>query len=177
MNSILGPAPIIDFDGTLARLDVPWDDLRTEAGVTHIRDLWNRVPEAWTPVSRAEERSARVADVVPAMQKALGHTSSFAILSNNSEAAVWQFLERFTDLVSRVRLVVGRETLAGPKNDFDVFARGFTACVEATAGARGRSPVVYVGDLSYELAFARRLGGRPIHVDALRGGGEYNDPD
>lgn len=178
MNSILGPAPIVDFDGTLARLDVPWDGVRAALGVAQIGDLWNnRAPEPWALVSRAEEKAARVASVVPEMQRALTKANSFAILSSNGEAAVWQFLERFTDLASRVQLVVGRETLGGPKNDFDVFARGFTTCVEATAAVRKRSPVIYVGDASYELAFARRLGARTIHIEVLRRGGESNDPD
>jgi phosphoglycolate phosphatase-like HAD superfamily hydrolase len=178
MNSILGLAPIIDFDGTLARLDVPWDAVRAELGVTHIGDLWHdRAPEPWAPVSRAEKEAARVADVVPEMRMALQHTNSFAILTSNGEASVWRFLDRFTDLSSRVQLVVGRETLAGPKNDFDVFARGFAACVEATASARGHSPIVYVGDTIYELKFAQRLGARTIDIQALRRGGEYDDPD
>jgi phosphoglycolate phosphatase-like HAD superfamily hydrolase len=178
MNSIVGPAPITDFDGTLARLGVPWDAVRAELGVAHIGDLWSgRAPEPWALVSRAEEEAARVADVVPEMHIALQRTSSFAILTSNSEAAVWRFLDRFTDLASRVRLVVGRETLAGPKSDFDVFARGFSACVEATASARGNSPVVYVGDTIYELKFAQQLGARIIDIEALRKGGEHNDPD
>jgi phosphoglycolate phosphatase-like HAD superfamily hydrolase len=178
MNSILGPAPITDFDGTLARLDVPWDAVRAELGVAQIGDLWHdSAPAAWARVSRAEKEAARVADVVPEMRMALQHTKSFAILTSNGEPAVWRFLERFTDLASRVQLVVGRETLAGPKNNFDTFARGFAACLEATARARGRSPIVYVGDTIYELKFAQRLGARTIDVQALRRGGEYDDPD
>jgi phosphoglycolate phosphatase-like HAD superfamily hydrolase len=128
-------------------------------------------------VSRAEEQAARVADVVPEMQAALTYTKSFAILSNNIESAVWRFLERFSDLGSRVGPVVGRETLGGPKNDFDVFARGFNICVEATAPARSESSIIYVGDMAYELAFARRLGARAIHIEVLRGGGESDDSD
>jgi phosphoglycolate phosphatase-like HAD superfamily hydrolase len=179
MNSILGPAPITDFDGTLARLDVPWENVRAAIGVARIGDLWSdRAPGAWAPVSRAEEEAARVAEVVPEMQQALVHANSFAILSSNGETAVCRFLERFTDLSSRVQLIVGRETLAGPKTDFDVFARGFAACVEATAVARNRSRVVYVGDADFELEYARRLGAQAIHVSVLLGGnGESDDPD
>jgi hypothetical protein len=66
--------------------------------------------------------------------------------------------------------------MRGPKNNFGVFARGFTVCVEATAAARTDSSVVYVGDMAYELAFARRLGARTIDIEELRGAGESNDP-
>jgi len=178
MNSILGPAPIIDFDGTLACLDVPWDGLRAELGVTRIADLWHsHASERWAHVSHAEEQAARVAGAVPEMQSALTHTKSFAILSSNSESAVWRFLERFPDLGSRVRAVVGRETLGGPKEDFEVFARGFAMCAKATAPARSESSIIYVGDMPYELAFARRLGARTVHIDVLRGGGESDDSD
>jgi phosphoglycolate phosphatase-like HAD superfamily hydrolase len=171
MNSILGPAPIIDFDGTLARLDVPWEDVKAALGVDRIADLWNdRAPSEWAVVSQAEEEAADAADIVPEVKAALAQAVSFAILSNNSEAAVWRFLARFDGLRSRAQLVVGRETLSGPKSDFAVFARGFTACIEATAAARDRSDVVYVGDLDYELAFARRLGAQPIHVSDLQSG-------
>ena len=76
-----------------------------------------------------------------------------------------------------MQVVVGRETMRGPKNNFDVFARGFTVCVEATAAARTESSIVYVGDMPHELAFAHRLGARTIDIEALRGGGESNDPD
>jgi phosphoglycolate phosphatase-like HAD superfamily hydrolase len=177
MNSILGPAPIVDFDGTLACLEVPWEGVRAELGVARIGELWNaRAPERWTLVRRAEEEAARVADVVPEMQRALTKTDCFAILSSNAEAAVWRFLERFTELAARVQVVVARETLGGPKDDFDVFARGFRVCVDATAAARNRSAVVYVGDASYELEFARRLGARTINIEVLRGGGESDDP-
>jgi hypothetical protein len=67
--------------------------------------------------------------------------------------------------------------MRGPKNNFDLFARGFTVCVEATAAARTESSIVYVGDMPYELAFAHRLGARTIDIEVLRGGGESNDPD
>lgn len=85
-------------------------------------------------------------------------------------------LDRIPDLTSCVQVVVGRETMSGPKNNFDVFARGFTVCVEATAGGRTGSSIICVGDMPYELAFARCLGARTIDIEVLRGGGESNDP-
>ncbi len=99
MNSILGRAPIVDFDGTLARLDVPWDDVRQALEVGRIRELWNDdAPSKWAVVSEAEEAAARTADVVPEMERALAQAASFAVLSSNSEAAVWRFLDRFDNL-------------------------------------------------------------------------------
>jgi phosphoglycolate phosphatase-like HAD superfamily hydrolase len=171
MSSILGPAPIIDFDGTLARLDVAWVHLRAELDVAHIGELWHKgTPESWELVTNAEERAARRAEVVPEMQLALADVTSVAILSSNAESAVWEFLGRFPDLRARVELVVGRESLRGPKDEFDVFARGFAICVEVIEAARRpASPVVYVGDAQYELDFARRLGAQAIDVEMLRG--------
>ena len=40
---MLGRAPIVDFDGTLARLDVDWDGLRRSLGLGSLDDLWRRV--------------------------------------------------------------------------------------------------------------------------------------
>jgi phosphoglycolate phosphatase-like HAD superfamily hydrolase len=92
------------------------------------------------------------------------------VLTNNSEDAVAHFLTKFTSLESRVAVIVGRETLAGPKHDYDVFQRGFTRCVTATAAVRGDEDVVYVGDADWELDFARRLGAQAIDVRKLNTG-------
>jgi hypothetical protein len=70
-----------------------------------------------------------------------------------------------------------KEPAGGQEEDFDVFARRFTVCVEATVAARTESSIVYVGDMPHELAFAHRLAARTIDIEALRGGGESNDPD
>jgi phosphoglycolate phosphatase-like HAD superfamily hydrolase len=165
---MLGPAPVVDFDGTLARLQVAWAALRAAAGVRRIDDLWaHDDPERWSAVTRAEEEAAAAAAPVDAVLRHLGDTDAVAVLTSNAETSVLAFLDRYPDLRRRVAIVVGRETLAGPKTDFDTFERGFRRCVDATATARGDGPVVYVGDMEYELDFARRLGATAIDVTTL----------
>lgn len=165
---MLGPAPVVDFDGTIARLEVAWAELRTVAGVQRIDELWARdTPNAWADVTTAEAAAASCAPPVASILSQLEAARAVAILTSNAESSVAVFLDRFPALSRRVVTVVGRETLAGPKTDFDVFTRGYETCVEATASARGDGPVVYVGDMEYELDFARRLGARAIAVSTL----------
>lgn len=167
-RSILGPAPIVDFDGTLACLHVLWDDLRARLDVDRIGQLWDRDdPHAWSIVRDAEVEAADHATSFEPVRASLERASTFAVLTSNSEDAVARFLARFTSLESRVAAIVGRETLAGPKHDYDVFERGFTRCVTATAPERADERVVYVGDAQWELDFARRLGAHAIDAHEL----------
>jgi hypothetical protein len=165
---MLGPAPVVDFDGTLARLDVAWSALRRAAGVQRIDELWARSGVAvWDEITRAEALAANTAAALDAVLGPLEHTKALAVLTSNSQASVHAFLGRFPALEDKVKVVVGRETLAGPKTDFAVFTHGFRLCVDATATARDGGPVVYVGDMDYELEFAQRLGAVPISVATL----------
>jgi len=165
---MLGPAPVVDFDGTLARLDVAWDVLRRTAGVQRIEELWTRSGVAvWDDVTHAETLAANTAAALDAVLGRLEDATALAVLTSNSQASVRAFLGRFPALDEKVTVVVGRETLAGPKTDFTVFTHGFRLCVEATATARDGGPVVYVGDMDYELEFAHRLGAVPISVATL----------
>jgi phosphoglycolate phosphatase-like HAD superfamily hydrolase len=167
-RSILGPAPVVDFDGTLACLNVPWDDLRTRLEVDRISQLWDGEDhDAWSIVRDAEIEAADHAKPFEPVRAGLERASTFAVLTSNSEDAVAHFLAKFTSLESSVAVIVGRETLAGPKHDYDVFERGFTRCVTATATARGDQDVVYVGDTDWELDFARRLGAQSIDAREL----------
>ena len=165
---MLGPAPVVDFDGSIARLEVAWAALREAAGVRRIDELWTiGAPDAWADVTSAEEAAASVAAPLSAIVTHLEAANAVAVLTSNAEASVAAFLARFPGIGRRIVTVVGRETLAGPKTDFDVFARGYQRCVDATASARGDGPVVYVGDMDYELEFARRLGATAIAVSTL----------
>lgn len=168
MSSILGPAPIVDFDGTLALLVVPWQALRSELQVSRVEDLWRTENQgAWDAVTAAEIQAAAAAEPVSALIEALETVRSFAVLTANSELAVTAFCGRFGELGERLGVVVGRETLVGPKRDFGVFRLGFEACVASTSVERGSAPIVYVGDDGYELEFARRLGANAVHVGDL----------
>ena len=167
-RSILGPAPIVDFDGTLARLDVAWDDLRERLDVDGIGKLWQGENlHAWSMIRDAEIEAATQATPLEPVHAALERSSAFAVLTSNSEDAVAAFLGRFGSLEVRASVIVGRETLAGPKNDYEGFGRGFARCVAATAKTRAAGEVVYVGDAEWELDFARRLGAHAVDAREL----------
>lgn len=159
-----GHDPILDFDGTVTRLEVDWDDLRRKLGVHKIDDLWVSANDhAWAAVTAAEVAAAGRAVPMPAVSNLLTATDRFAILTSNSAEAVDAFFDRYPELQARVAVVIGREALGGPKTDFDVFERGFRACL-ATLGT---DHTTYIGDRPYELEFARRLGAEAVDVASL----------
>ena len=168
MNSILGRAPIVDFDGTLARLDVPWDDVRQALGSGESANCGTTTHQA-NGLSSARRRRQRLAQPTSYLRwsELWRKPPRLPCSVPTARPRCGGFSIALTICESRADRVVGRETLAGPKTDFDVFARGFSACIEATAAVRDGAVVVYVGDMSYELAFARRLGARSIHVEDL----------
>ena len=60
---------------------------------------------------------------------------------------------------------MGRRALGGPKTDFEVFSSGYAACRDAIGDQQ--SEITYVGDMRYELDYARRLGARAFDVKEL----------
>jgi len=167
VNGSLGAAVVSDFDGTLAHLDIAWDALRETLSVARIEDLWaDAGMQRWETVTRAEVDAARTAAPVPFVMHALRSVPSIAVLTSNDETAVETFLDRWPDLRSKVRTVVGRRTLAGPKTDFEIFSCGYARCRAAIASHDG-APIAYIGDRAYELDFARRLGADPVGVTEL----------
>jgi phosphoglycolate phosphatase-like HAD superfamily hydrolase len=167
VSNALGEAVIADFDGTLVQLPISWSALRESLSVARIEELWHDADmRRWETVTRAEVDAARTAPAVPFVMEALDSVPALAVLTNNDESAVETFLERWPELRARVRAVVGRRALGGPKTDFEVFSSGYASClrsleVEGTA-------VAYVGDMSYELDYARRLGANVFDVNDLK---------
>jgi len=167
-RSILGPAPIVDFDGTLTWLPVPWGDLRARLHVERIEQLWDSEnTQAWAMVREAEVEAARRATPLEPMRALLEQSSAFAVLTSNAEEAVACFLQRFAALEARATTLVGRETLAGPKHERETFRRGFAQCVRATESARTDGRLVYAGDADWELDLARQLGAEAVDVRLL----------
>ena len=118
----------------------------------------------------AEISAAKVSPVVAPVMEALAGVSAFAVLTDNSSAAVEAFLRRYPSVARRCALLAGREALDGPKTDFSRFRSGFSQCVGATGPYREDGPIVYVGDSTYELVFARRLGAATIDVATIADG-------
>ena len=164
---MLGPAPILDFDGTIARLEVNWALLRATLGVASIEELWRGDPARWELVRDAEVRAATIADPIAAVTDRLARSRCFSVLTSNSSEAVRAFVDRFPALRERMRIAIGREDLAGPKTDVAVFRRGLQRCLDMNEIAEDEPDRVYVGDSAYELTFAAELGFRAVHVNEL----------
>jgi FMN phosphatase YigB (HAD superfamily) len=163
---MIGPAPVLDFDGTIARLNVDWTELRRRLNVDRIDDLWTRT-RGWSEVTDAEVRGATTAAVISPVVAILSKVQGFAVLTSNDARAVHRFMDRFPDLKNRLAIVVGRGELGGPKTDFGLFDEGVQQCLAATNQYRNGEQAVYVGDSSYELDFASRLGLKAVDVKDL----------
>jgi len=167
MSSTTGRVLITDFDGTLVDLAVDWPALRARLGVQRIRDIWSRGDPQLLQAVTAAEREGAIAGhpVGPALDFVHGF-ERYAVLSDNSEVAVDAFLSGYPEIRARCEVVVGRESLGGPKRERDHFVDGIEICRRALAGAEGH--VVYLGDSDYELTFARELGLETVDVATLQ---------
>ena len=167
MTPALGTAVVSDFDGTLAQLTIPWQSLRETLAVQRIEELWNDADTGrWAVVTRAEVDAAQLAPPIAHVFEALADVTEIAVLSNNDETAIETFLDRWPPLRERVRAVVGRRALGGPKTDFANFSAGYARCVAALTPAVAHT-ITYIGDMSYELGYARRLGAHAFDVKEL----------
>ena len=159
-----GTSLVSDFDGTLAVLEVDWDELRRELGVLRIQDLWELGHPGWDRVTEAEVVAARSAAPVPGGLTVALSYESLAVLTNNSERAVEVFLERMPMLANRVVAVMGRESLRGPKNDRAVFLQAMER-LGSILGPTGAA--TYMGDQDYELDYAKGLVAEVVDVRQL----------
>jgi phosphoglycolate phosphatase-like HAD superfamily hydrolase len=165
---MLGLAPVLDFDGTLTNLAIDWAKLRRRLNVERIDELWSR-PNDWSIVSSEEIGAAEIADPIRPVVDGLSRVRDFAVLTSNDAAAVHRFVDRFPLLKVRLRLVIGRHELGGPKTDFSRFESGVRRCLVATGQDQGQAIPVYVGDSQFELDFARKMGMRAVDVKELTG--------
>lgn len=164
----IGPATIVDFDGTVTRLAIDWAALRSALRIDRIGDLWDRPGADWSPVTRAEVTAATSAILDPAMRSVLESRVAFAVITDNASEAIYTFFMRHADLRERLVAVAGREQLGGPKRDERCFARGYAACRDALRPFSGGQPITYIGDQDWELRFAHRLGAVAIDIAQLR---------
>jgi len=168
---MLGPAPILDFDGTITRLRVDWQGLRERFEVVSIEELWLGDPAKWDVVTAAEIEAALQAPEIEAVMSLLVSVEKFAVLTSNSNLSVRAFFTRYPSLQKRLAMVCGREELAGPKTDYYRFRAGMERCLAATSVARAGGIAVFVGDAPYELVFAEKMGLRAIDVAEILAGG------
>lgn len=163
-----GAAPILDFDGTIAHLGVDWVGLRRSLNVERIDELWSR-PGDWSVVAVEEIKAAAHAVPVAPVIERLSAVRCFSVLTSNDSVAVLRFFDRFPPLKRRLRMVVGREELGGPKTEFTRFESGVLKCLSANRQEQTQERSVYVGDSQFELEFALRLGLNAIDVAELMG--------
>ncbi|MBD35942.1 MAG: hypothetical protein CL512_04160 [Actinobacteria bacterium] len=157
---------ISDFDETILKLDIDWNALREKLKVNKISDLWqnSNSEKSWLLIQEVELAAARTGKFLSHTVDLLESANSFAILTNNSESAVKAALSRSSRLNERCSIIVGRETLEGPKQDQERFAKGFSKCLESLSLNKKNSSIYYLGDQDYELEFARSLRAQPIRV-------------
>jgi len=158
---------ISDFDETILKLDIAWNEWRKKLKVKKISDLWDQPnsQELWQLLLEAEVQAADRGDFIPHTIDFLEKTQAFAVLTNNGEPAVERALSRIPQLKEKCLIIIGRETLGGPKQERKNFAAGFNKCLDVLPLSKKDSRVYYLGDQDYELEFAQSLKAQPICVN------------
>jgi phosphoglycolate phosphatase-like HAD superfamily hydrolase len=154
------PGLIFDFDQTLTKLDVNWELLRAELQVDSLSNLWETNPDRWEVVASREIDAALVSPINHLVYRLWEKSSFVAVLSNNSERAIRAFLERLDH--AHQWLVVGRETLGGPKQTPRIFREGVRKILEASGFCE--EDFTYIGDEEYEMSYAQLIGLSTLHV-------------
>jgi phosphoglycolate phosphatase-like HAD superfamily hydrolase len=153
---------VFDFDGTLTDLNVNWVEIRQKLNIASIEDIWSfeehERKRAWCLVSEAEVRATEFADPISSVVDLLKNVD-FAILTNNSERAVSDFLNK-QGLSFSNQQIIGRTWLGKSKRNFERFGEA----IEHILGERpeklnsAKEKVGYFGDSDYELKFSDLIG-------------------
>lgn len=160
---------ISDFDQTLIKLDLDWAKFRSDFSIGRINDIWKlddvSRSNAIDSLTNLEKRSVLNSNLHP-LAPAILSQNVIGVLTNNSEEAVNLTFETkckdFTFSTEKIH-VLGRETLKGPKEDFEIFKCAILEICHK-ADQTDISEVIYMGDSDYELKYASRVGLRVFKV-------------
>ncbi|WP_323677084.1 HAD-IA family hydrolase [Halorubellus sp. PRR65] len=159
---------VYDLDGTLVRLEVAWDAVRTDAAAAYrdagvdpeSRDLWALMADAdanglgeavETVISRHERDGARTSTRLPLADALAPETRPVGVCTLNCEAAAYVALD-VHDVADHVDAVVGRDTVANHKPH----PEPLLATVDRLALAP--DDVVFVGDSERDAETADAAG-------------------
>ncbi len=164
---------IFDFDGTLTNLNVDWIALKREISITRISEVWNfqrtQKSKALSIISDFELKGTK--NKLNFDRKKFERFSQFAVMTNNSEKTVDFFFEMLNLDYNWPRLnptlVVGRETLQGPKEIETLFQSGIQLIFDSWQ-VKNTSFCCYIGDQNYELRYAAKFGLRAINIQDFK---------
>jgi hypothetical protein len=152
---------ISDFDGTLCDLKVNWDLLKKNLKIEFIDDVWKE--EKLIQESKINQITKAEISGIEKINKLIYQPwnicKNWSILSSNSEQAISQFInicdKSILDFV-KPDLIVGRETISGPKKNWDNFRFGVN---KITSEFKiNIKDCIYIGNEDYEKTFANLLG-------------------
>ena len=158
---------IFDFDGTITNLRVDWDLLKKNLSITRISEIWNLQDHerqiAFDQVSDFEVKGITLELLID--RNIFHYFKQIAVLTNNSEETVNRFFDNLTKdrIINPPVLVVGRETLQGPKEDQEIFGSAIKLIFNAM-NISSPENCVYVGDQEYELHYAKKIGLNAIGI-------------
>ena len=158
---------IFDFDGSITNLRVDWDSLKKNLSITRISEIWNlpvlEKQIAFDQISDYEVKGITTELLID--RSLFNEFKHISVLTNNSEGTVAHFFDNLNKdyKINQPVLVVGRETLQGPKENEEIFRRAIKLIFKAMNIASVEN-CIYVGDQEYELLFAREIGLNSIDI-------------
>jgi len=164
---------IFDFDGTISNLRVDWDKIREKFSLRKVSDFW--FMENYKKQEVMEYISQREIDGIECRlnfeKSALSLFREFGVLSNNSEKCIGIFFSneiwQLTGGINVPKVVVGRESLKGSKEDRKIFEKGINMILSNWTDTNVNK-CLYVGDQNYEIAYAQELGLSSLSISAFR---------